>query len=255
LQNIPIQSAEGRRIRTAFIPNKGSIFISLDYSQIELRLLAHLSEDENLIASFESGKDIHAQTAREVLGLPPMFDVTPEERRVGKTINFGIVYGMGAFRLGRDLGIPVGQASQYINSYFARYPRVKAYFARLEQEMAEKDVVTTILGRKRFISSIDTSGRDQDFARRAAMNAPLQGSAADVIKLAMIRVDAFLRRSYPEVHMVLQVHDELLIEAPDRGSAANETLAKEIQQEMERVIELKVPLKVDYGIGLNWNEA
>ncbi len=255
LQNIPVQSAEGRRIRSAFIPEPGSIFISADYSQIELRLLAHLSGDENLIRAFREGRDIHASTAREIMGLSAHEDVPDDIRRIGKTINFGIVYGMGAFRLGRELGIPVAQASTYITNYFQRYPKVKEYFAKLEEGALSQGEVQTIFGRKRVISSIDTSGRDQGFAMRAAINAPLQGSAADIIKLAMIRVDTLLRSTYPGSHLVLQIHDELLIEAPDRGAIENEKLMHAVTRTMEEVIELAVPLKVDAGSGHDWQQA
>jgi DNA polymerase-1 len=255
LQNIPVQSAEGRRIRSAFIPEKGSFFIAADYSQIELRLLAHLSEDENLIRAFRAGHDIHSATAREIMGLSPDEEVPNEIRRIGKTINFGIVYGMGAFRLGRELGIPVSQASNYITSYFNRYPKVKEYFAKLEESALSQGEVQTIYGRKRVIGSIDTSGRDQGFAMRAAVNAPLQGSAADIIKLAMIRVDELLARSYPGAKLVLQIHDELLIEAPDQGTERNQALIDDIVQAMESVITLRVPLKVDAGSGYDWQEA
>lgn len=255
LQNIPIQSAEGQRIRSAFIAEPGSFFISADYSQIELRLLAHLSNDENLITSFREGRDIHASTAREIMGLSPHEDVPSDLRRVGKTINFGIVYGMGAFRLGRELGIPVQQASNYITSYFKRYPKVKEYFARLEEAALSHGEVQTILGRKRVITSIDTSGRDSGFAMRAAINAPLQGSAADIIKLAMIKVDALLRHSWKGANLILQIHDELVVEAPDHGSENNKRLVDAICKTMEDVVELSVPLKVDAGSGLNWQEA
>jgi DNA polymerase-1 len=255
LQNIPVQSTEGRRIRSAFIPEQGFVFISADYSQIELRLLAHLSGDENLIRAFKEGHDIHASTAREIMGLSAHEDVPNEVRRIGKTINFGIVYGMGAFRLGRELGIPVQQASAYINSYFHRYPRVKEYFAKLEEGALSRGEVQTIFGRKRVISAIDTSGRDQGFAMRAAINAPLQGSAADIIKLAMIKVDALLRDKYTDATLVLQIHDELLIEARDHGEAKNQTLLDEITSAMEQVCELAVPLKVDAGIGSDWEQA
>jgi DNA polymerase-1 len=255
LQNIPVQSAEGRRIRSAFIPEKGSFFIAADYSQIELRLLAHLSGDENLIRAFSEGKDIHSATAREIMGLTPQEEVSAEIRRIGKTINFGIVYGMGAFRLSRELGIPVSQASNYITSYFNRYPKVKEYFAALEENALAQGEVQTIYGRKRVISSIDTSGRDQGFAMRAAINAPLQGSAADIIKLAMIRVDHLLRSVYPGAQLVLQIHDELLIEAPDKGTEKNQDLLDQVVSCMESVIQLKVPLKVDVGSGHDWQEA
>jgi DNA polymerase-1 len=255
LQNIPIQSPEGRRIRSAFVAAEGKFLISADYSQIELRLLAHLSGDENLIAAFQHGVDIHANTAREILGLAAGAEVDDAMRRIGKTINFGIVYGMGAFRLARELEIPVHQASQYITNYFNRYPRVKEYFATLEEAALSQGEVQTIFGRKRVISSIDTSGRDQGFAMRAAINAPLQGSAADIIKLAMIHVDAFLRSSGLDATLVLQIHDELLIEAHDRGGHANADLLKAICRTMEQVIALKVPLKVDAGLGYTWQEA
>lgn len=255
LQNIPVQSTEGRRIRSAFIPEKGSFFIAADYSQIELRLLAHLSEDENLIRAFREGHDIHSATAREIMGLSPEEEVPNELRRIGKTINFGIVYGMGAFRLGRELGIPVSQASNYITSYFNRYPKVKAYFAKLEENALSQGEVQTIYGRKRVIGSIDTSGRDQGFAMRAAVNAPLQGSAADIIKLAMVQVDELLTRSYPGAQLVLQIHDELLIEAPDHGTQQNQALIEQIVRTMESVITIRVPLKVDAGSGYNWQEA
>ncbi|MEY4667597.1 MAG: polymerase [Pseudomonadota bacterium] len=255
LQNIPVQSEAGRRIRSAFVPEPGKIFIAADYSQIELRLLAHLSGDKNMIAAFNEGTDIHANTAREIMGLGAFDEVSNEVRRIGKTINFGIVYGMGAFRLSRELGIPVHQATTYINNYFARYPRVKEYFARLEEAAMSNGEVQTIFGRKRVISSIDTSGRDSGFAMRAAINAPLQGSAADIIKLAMIKVDAMLRSSGIDAKLILQIHDELLVEATDRGPTENEKLMTSIQQAMEGVMQLSVPLKVDAGSGKTWTEA
>ena len=255
LQNIPVQSAEGRRIRSAFVPEKGSFFVAADYSQIELRLLAHLSGDENLIRAFTEGTDIHASTAREIMGLTASEEVSDQDRRVGKTINFGIVYGMGAFRLGKELGIPVHQASSYIQNYFSRYPRVKEYFAKLEDAALSHGEVQTIFGRKRVISSIDTSGRDQGFAMRAAINAPLQGSAADIIKLAMIEVEKVLTDRFPGAKLILQIHDELLIEAPDHGEAKNRELIAAVQQAMEGVMSLKVPLKVEVGSGFSWQEA
>jgi DNA polymerase-1 len=255
LQNIPVQSQEGGRIRSAFIPEPGNFFIAADYSQIELRLLAHLSGDQNLIHAFREGYDIHSSTAREIMGLSKDQEVPSELRRIGKTINFGIVYGMGAFRLGRELGIPVNQASQYITNYFNRYPKVKEYFAKLEDTALTSGEVQTIFGRKRVIGSIDTSGRDQGFAMRAAINAPLQGSAADIIKLAMIKVDQLLKQRYPEAKLILQIHDELLIEAPDRGEQANKELIQAIVKAMESALTISVPLKVDAGSGYNWQEA
>ena len=255
LQNIPVQSEAGRRIRSAFVPEPGKIFIAADYSQIELRLLAHLSGDKNMIAAFNAGTDIHANTAREIMGLGAFDEVSDEIRRIGKTINFGIVYGMGSFRLSRELGIPVHQATTYINNYFARYPRVKEYFAKLEDAAMSNGEVQTIYGRKRVISAIDTSGRDSGFAMRAAINAPLQGSAADIIKLAMIKVDSMLRSSGLDAKLILQIHDELLIEATDRGASENEQLMRSVQEAMEGVMQLSVALKVDAGSGKTWTEA
>jgi DNA polymerase-1 len=255
LQNIPVQSPEGRRIRAAFVAEKGRFLISADYSQIELRLLAHMSGDENLIRAFQEGLDIHANTAREIMGYGPHEELPDNIRRIGKTINFGIVYGMGAFRLARDLGISVQQASQYITNYFNRYPRVKEYFNKLEETALSSGEVQTIFGRKRVISSIDTSGRDQGFAMRAAINAPLQGSAADIIKLAMIHVDAFVRTSGIKADLLLQIHDELVVEAEDRGPEENAKYMEAIRRTMEGVMTLKVPLKVDAGMGNSWQEA
>jgi DNA polymerase-1 len=189
------------------------------------------------------------------MGLGSDAPVSDEQRRIGKTINFGIVYGMGAFRLSRELQISVSEASSYINNYFNRYPRVKGYFAKLEELALTSGAVETIYGRKRIISALDTSGRDQGFAMRAAINAPLQGSAADIIKLAMIKVDALLESEQPQARLVLQIHDELLIEAADRGADENAALVKSIIETMEGVIQLNVPLKVDAGIGKNWEEA
>jgi DNA polymerase-1 len=214
-----------------------------------------MSGDENLIAAFNEGHDIHARTAREILGLSSEDELTSEMRRVGKTINFGIVYGMGQFRLAKDLGIPVGEASNYIANYFARYPKVKTYFSGIEESALANGEVETIFGRKRVIGSLNTSGRDQGFAMRAAINAPLQGSAADIIKLAMIHVDKLLTERYPDAKLILQIHDELLVEAVDKGNEANEKLMEEITTCMESVMALSVPLKVDAGKGANWQEA
>ena len=255
LQNIPVQSQTGGRIRSAFIPESGSFFIAADYSQIELRLLAHLSADETLIRAFNAGVDIHASTAREIMGLSANDEVTDHQRRLGKTINFGIVYGMGPFSLAKQLGVPVQQASAYITNYFNRYPRVKGYFSKLEEAALSNGEVQTIFGRKRIISSIDTSGRDQGFAMRAAINAPLQGSAADIIKLAMIKVEQLLADKFAGAKLILQIHDELLVEAPDHGTAQNAQLIEAIKDAMESVITLSVPLKVDAGSGRNWQEA
>lgn len=252
LQNIPVQSAEGRRIRQAFIAPEGKLLLSADYSQIELRLLAHLSGDENLCAAFQGGCDIHAATARELLGLKDDADLTQEQRRIGKTINFGIIYGMGPFRLARDLGISYENANRYIEEYFARYPKVQQYFQSLEQQGEREGFVSTISGRKRYLSQIDFSGRDSGFLRRVALNAPLQGSAADIIKKAMVELEDSLRAAPFQCEMILQIHDELLFEVEhDAASTAED----HVRRAMENVWRLRVPLRVDVGTGKNWREA
>jgi DNA polymerase-1 len=252
LQNIPVQTKEGQRIRGAFIPEAGNLLISADYSQIELRLLAHMSGDKNLIAAFTDGIDIHAKTAREVLGLGANEEVSTEQRRIGKTINFGIVYGMSGFRLGRELGIPVGEATRYIESYFAKYPKVSEFFDRLEREATEKGYVTTFFGRKRFLADIDAEGRDKGFLMRAALNAPLQGTAADLIKRAMIRLDEWIRTSGVPIKMIVQIHDELVFECAERFVPEAE---QTIRAMMEGAAEFQVPLKVEVGHGRTWQEA
>lgn len=252
LQNIPIQTEEGRRIRTAFIPEAGHVLISADYSQVELRVLAHMSGDENLIQAFTEKSDIHAKTAREIMGLAPNEQISPEIRRIGKTINFGVIYGMGAFRLARELGLPVRVAQSYIDNYFDRYSRVKELFARLESEVGKQGFVSTLFGRKRFVSTIDSSDRDQGFILRAALNAPIQGTAADLIKMAMIRIDKRIRSEGIHMAMLLQIHDELVFECPKENS---ESVKKLVSAEMENVVQFLVPLEVEAGIGRNWQEA
>lgn len=252
LQNIPIQTSEGSRIRQAFIAEEGKTFISADYSQIELRILAHISGDENLRSAFLEDQDIHSKTAREIMNLPEDEPITSDLRRIGKTINFGVIYGMSGFRLGRELGIPVSVANQYIDGYFNRYPKVQELFARLEQEALNKGYVTTIFGRRRIIGDLDTAGRDKGFAVRAAINAPMQGTAADLIKLAMIRIQSNIEERKLPISMLLQIHDELLFEC----SAGNiEEMRLFIVDIMEKVTELTVPLRVDTGVGKNWQDA
>lgn len=252
LQNIPIQTAEGRRIRSAFIAEPGNVLLSADYSQIELRLLAHMSEDSNLIDAFVHGVDIHAKTAREIAGLSPEEQVSPEQRRVGKTINFGVIYGMGSYRLSQELEIPIPVAQGYIDSYFDRYPGVKRFFAKIEQDAVQKGVVTTMFGRRRVLSDLDTTGRDKGFILRAAINAPIQGTAADIIKLAMIRIAARLKEERVPCEMLLQIHDELVFEC---ARSAAERARELIRGEMESVVPLRVPLEVAVGVGANWQEA
>jgi DNA polymerase-1 len=252
LQNIPVQTKEGQRIRGAFVAEEGALLISADYSQIELRLLAHMSGDKNLIAAFTDGIDVHAKTAREVLGLGAEEDVSTEQRRIGKTINFGIVYGMSGFRLGRELGIPVGEATRYIESYFAKYPKVSEFFDRLEKEATAQGYVTTFFGRKRFLAEINAEGRDRGFLMRAALNAPLQGTAADLIKRAMVRLDEWIRSSEAPLKMILQIHDELVFECRTDFVPAAEQMIHSI---MEGAAALAVPLKVEVGHGRTWQEA
>jgi DNA polymerase-1 len=252
LQNIPVSTEEGRRVRKAFCASDGMKLISADYSQIELRVLAHLSGDETLQKAFLDDLDIHAQTAREILSVPDNVEVTPEQRRMGKTINFGIIYGMSGFRLARDLGIPVGLASEYIENYFERFSKVRGFFDTLEEQAETKGFVTTLFGRKRFIKQIDSSGRDKGFIRRAALNAPIQGSAADIIKRAMIDVDSALRSGELKAPMLLQVHDELIFEVKNEDDLESIQLIRRL---MENAADLSVPLRVDVRSGANWHEA
>ncbi len=254
LQNIPIRNARGRKIRRCFVPRAGSQFICADYSQIELRVLAELSGDENLRAAFQKGEDIHATTARELFGQLTLLDRDQRElRRVAKTINFGVVYGMGALRLAQELRIPRKQAQEYIDSYFRRYPRVKAFFNEQTAKSQETGYVETYFGRRRYLRDIDTSGRDQGYATRSLMNAPIQGTAADIMKLAMIDLHRALQVGFPSsARMVLQVHDELVIEAQDNVVAE---VKKVVEERMERAVDFSVPLCVESRVGRSWEEG
>ncbi|TAK72928.1 MAG: DNA polymerase I [Gammaproteobacteria bacterium] len=252
LQNIPIRMPEGRRIRQAFIAPPGFKLISADYSQIELRLMAHISEDSSLLHAFAHNLDIHTATAAEVWGVP-LDQVTKEMRRDAKAINFGLIYGMSAFGLTRQLGIDRRSAQDYIDRYFARYPHVKAYMDNTRQHAKEKGYVETLWGRRLYLPDINSSQIPrQKAAERAAINAPLQGSAADIIKLAMVRIDQWLREERIPARMIMQVHDELVFEA-----AANdiERIVSGIQHHMSEVVPLRVPLLVSVGVGDNWDEA
>ncbi len=252
LQNIPVQTEEGRRIRGAFIAEEGKSLVSADYSQIELRLLAHMSGDPTLIQTFRDGVDVHTRTAQELLGITDPAQVTAEQRRIGKTINFGVIYGMGPFRLAKELEIPVNIATRYIDDYFARYPGVQAFFKKVEEEAMSRGVVSTLFGRKRILSELDTAGRDQGFVLRAAINAPIQGTAADLIKIAMIRVEERLRSEKAPATMLLQIHDELLFECEQSFVPQIEVV---LRCEMEQALALSVPLKVEVGNGRTWQEA
>jgi DNA polymerase-1 len=251
LQNVPIRGEEGRRIRTAFCAEDGHVLIGADYSQIELRLLAHFSDDPALVAAFRSGEDIHARTAAEVFGVLPG-TVTAEMRRTAKVINFGILYGMGAQRLARELGIAVAAADRYIRSYFERYSGVQGYMEGARMQAKDLGYVTTLLGRRRSLP--DISSRDRNLAQaaeRTAINTPIQGSAADVIKLAMIAIDRRLEAENLQARLILQVHDELLVEASEKDAEAATAI---VLAEMEGAYPLRVPLKVDAGVGRNWAE-
>jgi DNA polymerase-1 len=251
LQNIPTRSVEGRRIRRAFVPKPGSIFVSADYSQIDLRVMAHLSGDKTLVEAFNTGEDIHVRTATEVLGVTAD-KLNAEARRLAKVINFGIIYGMGPQRLAGELGIPLSEASDYIKRYFERLPGVRAWLDDTVRIARTTGYVTTMYGRRRYLPELNANpGGARAQAERIAINTPIQGTAADLIKLAMIRLDRALRERGLEARMILQVHDELLLEAPkDEWQEA----AKLAKREMEGVAELKIPLKVELKSGPNWAE-
>jgi len=251
LQNIPIRSELGREIRAAFVAEAGKVLLSADYSQIELRIMAHFSEDPVLVEAFRSGEDIHARTAREVFGVGPLAQ-TAEHRRAAKAINFGIIYGLSAFGLAQQLGIGQKEAAQFISAYFTRYRGVKEYLDRVLVETRKTEVAKTLFGRIRPISEINSPQMQlRNFAERTALNSPLQGTAADLIKLAMISIDKRLRLEKFAARMILQVHDELLFEAPAKET---DSLAKLVKEEMEGVHPLAVPLVVEMGIGPNWRD-
>ena len=249
LQNIPIRTELGRRIRAAFIPEPGWRFLAADYSQIELRILAHVSGEESLIEAFRRGEDIHRRTAAEVFGVEPA-QVTPEQRDVAKTTNFSVIYGVTAFGLARGLDITSKQAQAYLDRFFARHPRVKAYLERTVAEGREHGYVTTLLGRRRYLPELKSGNPNlRSFGERMATNAPIQGTAADLIKIAMVRMARQLGGRGLRSRMLLQVHDELLFEAPEDELSALEALAIEV---MESGLDLTVPLKVDVKAGPDW---
>ncbi len=252
LQNIPIRTPEGRRIRQAFIAPEGYRLLAADYSQIELRIMAHLSEDAGLLAAFAADTDIHRATAAEVFGIEPA-DVSNDERRSAKAINFGLIYGMSAFGLGRQLGIGRNQAQEYVDLYFDRYPGVKAYMDGTRERAREDGFVATVYGRRLYLPEIDSRNHQRrQYAERSAINAPMQGSAADIIKRAMIDVDRWLASSGADARVIMQVHDELVLEVAESNA---EEIAVEIAKLMESAADLRVPLKADYGLGANWDEA
>ena len=252
LQNIPVRTAEGRRIREAFIAPPGSKIVSADYSQIELRIMAHLSSDPGLLDAFAKGEDVHRATASEVFSVP-RDQVSSEQRRYAKVINFGLIYGMSAYGLASNLGIENSAAKLYIDKYFARYPGVKAYMDRTRNEAHARGYVETVFGRRLWLPDIRSGnqGRRQG-AERAAINAPMQGTAADLIKLAMIAVQGWLETEKLETRMIMQVHDELVLEVPD---SELERVKAKVPELMSGVAKLDVPLVAEPGVGLNWEEA
>jgi DNA polymerase-1 len=252
LQNIPIRTPEGRRIRQAFVAPPGCSLVAADYSQIELRIMAHLSGDAGLLNAFAVDRDVHQATAAEVFGIP-LDAVTADQRRSAKAINFGLIYGMSAFGLARQLGIGRGEAQKYVDLYFERYPGVKRYMDETKQKARDAGFVETIFGRRLYLPEIRSRNQAlRQYAERSAINAPMQGTAADIIKRAMIEVDAWLRTSKAPARLIMQVHDELVLEVAD---AEVESIVQRLRQHMAQAAELSVPLKVDVGIGRNWDEA
>ncbi|WP_312973757.1 DNA polymerase I [Atlantibacter sp.] len=252
LQNIPVRNEEGRRIRQAFIAPEDYVIVSADYSQIELRIMAHLSRDKGLLSAFAEGKDIHRATAAEVFGLP-LESVSGEQRRSAKAINFGLIYGMSAFGLSRQLNIPRKESQKYMDLYFERYPGVRDYMERTRQQAKEQGYVETLDGRRLYLPDIKSSNAARRAgAERAAINAPMQGTAADIIKRAMIAVDAWLEKEQPRVKLIMQVHDELVFEVHKDDV---EAVSEKIHELMENSMKLDVPLLVEVGSGENWDQA
>lgn len=251
LQNIPIRTAEGRRIRQAFVAPKGYVLVAADYSQIELRIMAHLAQDEGLLRAFSEDLDVHKATAAEVFGVA-LDEVTGDQRRSAKAINFGLIYGMSAFGLAKQIGVDRKQAQAYIDRYFARYPGVLAYMERT-REQAAQGYVETLFGRRLYLPEIHSKNAAlRKGAERTAINAPMQGTAADIMKKAMVHVDRWLSDSGLDARVILQVHDELVLEVREE---LVETLIPVLKEKMETAATLAVPLKVDAGVGANWDEA
>jgi len=251
LQNIPIRNEEGRRIRQAFIAREGYSIVAADYSQIELRIMAHLSGDQGLINAFSQGKDIHRSTAAEIFGVS-LDEVSSEQRRNAKAINFGLIYGMSAFGLSRQLGISRPDAQKYMDLYFQRYPGVQQFMTDIREKAKAQGYVETLFGRRLYLPDINSSNAmRRKGAERVAINAPMQGTAADIIKRAMIKIDEVIRHD-PDIEMIMQVHDELVFEV---RSEKVEFFREQIKQHMEAAAELVVPLIVEVGVGQNWDKA
>ena len=251
LQNIPIRTDYGKKIRKAFIARPGCLLLSADYSQVELRLLAHLSGDPSMTRAFQDGQDIHVQTAAEVLGIAQS-EVSAQQRSQAKAVNFGLMYGQSAFGLAKALRISRVQAREYITSYFERFAKVKSYLDGLKEQCAETGYALTLYGRKRFLPDIGSQNHTiRANAERMAINSPIQGTAADIIKLAMISIQREIGQRGLASQMILQVHDELIFEVPEQELPVMKTL---VPQHMESVARLRVPLQVDVGVGINWQE-
>jgi DNA polymerase-1 len=252
LQNIPVRTAEGRRIREAFVAAPGSVIVSADYSQIELRIMAHLSSDPALLRAFHEGADIHRATAADIFGVP-LADVTTDQRRYIKAVNFGLIYGMSAFGLAQQLGIERGAAAQFIDKYFQQYPGVAKYMQATRDFARANGYVETVFGRRLWLNDINAGGGPRRAAaERAAINAPMQGTAADLVKLAMIAVHDWIEKERLATKLVLQVHDELVLEVPESELAR---VRSGLPQRMTNVATLSVPLVVDVGAGPNWEKA
>jgi DNA polymerase-1 len=252
LQNIPIRSELGRRIRKAFIAPPGQLVLAADYSQIELRIMAHLSGDEGLLKAFHDGVDVHRATAGEVFG-SAYADVSDDQRRAAKAINFGLMYGMSAFGLSRQLNIERGEAQEYMDRYFTRYPAVQGFMEQTRQQARDQGYVETLFGRRLYLNEINASNMQRrQGAERAAINAPMQGTAADIIKRAMLSVDQWLQDEHPDTHLVMQVHDELVLEVPEDKL---EQIRQGVKERMSKAADLDVPLVVDAGHGLDWDAA
>ena len=252
LQNIPVRRELGAQIRKMFVASPGKVLVDADYSQIELRLLAHIANDETMIAAFRSGEDIHAVTASQVFGVP-LAEVTPLQRSHAKAVNFGIVYGISAFSLAQDIGVFQSEAKAYMDSYFAKYHGVRTYMTRVVEQAKADGYVTTLFGRRRDLPELKSSNFNlRSFGERVALNMPIQGTAADIIKAAMVRVDARMRAEKLQARLLLQVHDELIVECPAEEA---ETVKAILTEEMEHVVDYRVPLLVDAKIGASWAEA
>jgi DNA polymerase-1 len=255
LQNIPVRTEEGRKIREAFIADEGNVLVSADYSQIELRVLAHMADIDALKTAFKEGLDIHAMTASEMFGVP-IEGMDPMVRRQAKAINFGIIYGISGFGLARQLGIPQSEASEYIKTYFKRFPGIRAYMDETKAFAKEHGYVQTAFGRKVHLAGIKSKGPQKAFAERQAINAPIQGSAADIIKRAMIRMPEALAKAKLKARMLLQVHDELVFECPEKEAEKLIKVAKEtMQSAASPAMDLSVPLEVDARAAANWADA